>query len=105
MEFKFIGHCYDPKENHDKVWGVIFLDDSAKTSRQWYSYTKCLAFWGRRGKKLQTMEVIDDSKLSKLISAKTNKGYKEVGETRLDEVYPDFEADLKKTAMWALLKF
>lgn len=105
MDFKFIGHCYDIKENHDKVWGVIFLDDSAKTSRQWYSYTKCLAFWGRRGKKLQTLECVDDSKLSKLISSKQNKGYIEVLENRLDEVYPEFKTDLEKTAMWALLKY
>jgi hypothetical protein len=35
---------------------------------------------------------------------KENKGYVNIPKYRLDEVYPEFETDLEKTAMWALLK-
>lgn len=101
MNFYFIGRCYDPKENHDKVWGAIDLDENS-TPYSW----KCnvLTFWGRRGKKLSTLLVTEQDKLRKLIKRK-EKEYTEVDENRLNEVYPEFEADLKKTAMWALLKF
>ena len=97
LKFRFIGHCYDQKENHDKVWGVIFLDDPN------HYLPKCLTFWGRRGKKLQTLASIDDWDMTKLIRSKENKGYREVNVTRLTEVYPVFQDDLEKTAMWAIL--
>ena len=35
---------------------------------------------------------------------KTNKGYKEVDKDLLDEVYPEFQTDLERTAFWATLK-
>ena len=103
MNYKFIGHCYDPIENHDKVWGVIFLEKPGST---FYggSGVKCVSFWGRRGKKLQTKNVNDDWDLQKLIRAKEKKGYQEVDVNKLNEVYPDFERDLSKTAVWAILK-
>ena len=92
MNYKFIGHCYDPLNNHDKVWGAIKLD-----------YQKVIIFWGRRGKKLQTKITTDNWDLSKLISAKENKGYNSVAETHLYKIYPEFQSDLEKTAMWAIL--
>ena len=99
MEYRFIGHCYDAKENHDKVWGAINMDEGADP-RSW----KCnvLTFWGRRGKKLSTLLVTDTAKLNKLIYKK-RQDYTEIRKDRLDEVYPDFQADLEKTAMWAIL--
>ena len=101
MNYKFIGHYYDPKENHDKVWGVIFLE---KPNIWDPSNAKCVSFWGRRGKKLQTKNVNDNLELQKLIRAKERKGYQEVDVQKLDEVYPEFERDLSKTAVWAILK-
>ena len=97
LKFRFIGHCFDPKENHDKVWGVIFIED------QDAYHAKCLTFWGRRGKKLQTLASVDDWTLTKLIRAKESKGYTEVDYQRLNQVYPEFQTDLEKTAMWAIL--
>jgi hypothetical protein len=32
------------------------------------------------------------------------KGYEEIRESELDEVYPEFRTDLEKTALWATLK-
>ena len=98
MDFKFIGHCYDEREHHDKVWGAIYLDDRHSYPR------RVLTCWGRRGKKLQTKLVHDDRDLTKLVRAKENKGYDSINKDRLDTVYPEFEADLEKTAMWAMLK-
>ena len=101
LSFRFIGHCYDPKENHDKVWGAIDLDGESN-----HGPWRCnvLTFWGRRGKKLSTLLVTDTEKLHKVIRQKERE-YTEVNENRLNEVYPEFQADLEKTAMWALLKF
>jgi hypothetical protein len=98
LNFRFIGHCYDPKENHDKVWGAIVLSEPQ-------SYWECevLTFWGRRGKKLQTKLVTNAGVIQDLIRTKKKK-YDEVDANRLNEVYPEFQADLEKTAMWALLK-
>ena len=101
LSFRFIGHCYDAKENHDKVWGAIDLDENATP---YYGKCNVLTFWGRRGKKLSTLLVTDQDKLRKVIQKKERE-YTEVDENRLNEVYPEFQADLEKTAMWALLKF
>ena len=101
LSYKFIGHCYEPSEHHDKVWGAIDLEpDSKQGSRK----CKVLTFWGRRGKKLSTKLVTDSDALYKLIRSKENKGYQSINKNRLDEVYPEFEEDLEKTAMWAMLK-
>lgn len=100
LHYKFIGWCQE--DSHDKVWGVIFLERPDSLSR--YSESKCVSFWGRRGKKLQTKLVIDDYELEKLILSKERKGYKKVDTQKLNEVYPEFEEDLGKTAFWAMFK-
>ena len=100
INYKFIGWCNE--EGHDKVWGVIFLE---KPTNSWgYSNAKCVSFWGRRGKKLQTKMVVDDWELEKLIRSKTKKGYQTVDTNKLNDVYPEFEDDLSKTAMWSMFK-
>lgn len=98
MNYRWIGHCYDPQENHDKVWGAIYLDNPITWG------CRVLTFWGRRGKKLQTKLANNNRDLDKLINSKENKGYKGIHKDRLDEVYPEFESDLEKTAMWEMLK-
>lgn len=100
LDYKFIGWCHDEVENHDKVWGVIFLTEQ---DLRGYAPRKCLSFWGRRGKKLQTKIVYDNWELHKLIDSKRNKGYNSVDKKHLDSVYPEFETDLEKTAVWATL--
>lgn len=90
MKYKFIGWCKEG--THDKVWVAIDLGDR-----------NVLTCWGRRGAKLQTKLTIDNWDLRKLISSKEQK-YKEIQEYELDNVYPDFENDLEKTAIWATLK-
>lgn len=97
MKYDFIGWC---KEGiHDKVWGVINLDDGPS-----FTFKQVLTFWGRRGSKLQTKMVMNDWALTKLIDSKRNKGYVQIDPARLDEVYPEFQTDLEKTALWQMLK-
>ena len=92
MKYEHIGWC---KEGvHDKVWGIIRLQDN-----------HCVTFWGRRGAKLQT-KIIKASlwEADDLFRKKINKGYQEIEEWQLDDVYPEFKTDLEKTAFWATLK-
>lgn len=96
MNFEFIGWCHDPRNNHDKVWGVIRLDDN-------YMFGKVLIFWGRRGKKLQTKLDTNSSNLTRLIRDKKASGYESIDMKQLDQVYSEFQTDLEKTTMWALL--
>lgn len=91
MIFKFVG--WKKEGTSDKVWGVIQLDGP-----------KCLTFWGRRGKKLQTKETSNGWDLLKLIATKENEGYRRIDVVKLHTVYPEFQTDLEKTTMWAMLK-
>ena len=92
MKYVHIGWCKEGA--HDKVWGIIQL----------YG-VDCVTFWGRRGAKLQT-KLIRASlwEADDLFRKKTNKGYKEIEEWQLDDVYPEFKTDLERTALWASLK-
>lgn len=96
LNFKWIGWCHDPVENHDKVWGVIKLDDNDYNGR-------VVIFWGRRGKKLQTKFDTDNQKLDRLIWKKRDSGYNRIDADHLEKVYPEFRSDLEKTAIYALL--
>ena len=96
LNFKFIGWCHDPRENHDKVWGAIMLDDTQYGG-------KVVIFWGRRGKKLQTKMDVNNQKLDRLVWKKQDSGYKNIPVSQLEKVYPEFNSDLEKSAMWALL--
>ena len=98
IDYRFIGWCKDGTS--DKVWGYIEL--GAKNG----SYGDYVTFWGRRGRALQT-KIHRDAHywdLVKLSLAKERKGYIEVDQNKLNEVYPEFQEDLEKTTIWAILK-
>lgn len=101
MKYYWIGHCKEG--NSDKVWGLIRL--TGDDEEFGYRTNNYVAFWGRRGKKLQTKihENIDRWDADKLCNKKEDRGYKSIDSNRLDEVYPGFEEDLQKTTVWALL--
>jgi hypothetical protein len=102
MRYKHIGWCKDDTTNSDKVWGVIELIAPTASYR---SDGKFVTFWGRRGAKLQTKIVEGNGwTVHELFYRKLTKGYEEIQEHQLDEVYPDFEKDLQKTAVWSMLK-
>jgi hypothetical protein len=99
MRYVHIGWCREGTS--DKVWGAICLSEA----EQYFGNNKYVTFWGRRGAKLQTKIVEGNSwTINDMFRKKTNKGYKEVDKFGLDEVYPEFQKDLEKTAFWATLK-
>lgn len=108
MKFEHIGWQKNEKTNTDKVWGIILLQDNTMDfgePRYKYTNNKYISFWGRRGAKLQT-KMFDGSAWDarEMFHKKTNSGYKEVDKDLLDEVYPEFQQDLEKTAFWATFK-
>jgi predicted DNA-binding WGR domain protein len=98
LVFRFIGWCKD--DTHDKVWGVIFLGSQEERA---CTGERVLIFWGRRGSKLQTKLDHNTNKLSRLIDSKRNKGYRKIDRDKLNQVYPEFQSDLEKTAVWAIM--
>lgn len=105
MIYEHIGWCQEDK--HDKVWGIILLaEDVPVDARAWpFATNKYVTFWGRRGAKLQTKLWNGTSyDASQMFRKKVLKGYKDVDRDMLNEVYPEFQLDLEKTAFWATLK-
>ena len=97
MNYEFIGWNND--DDHDKVWGVIRLRTVTEYNAVYVS------FWGRRGKKL-SHKVFESGRwdLNKMVAGKLDKGYREIYKDDINNVYPEFEKDLQKTAVWAMLK-
>ena len=95
VNYKYIGWC--SVDNSDKVWACIQLSGD-----RWYG--KYLTVWGRRGKQLQSKIIdVSDRDIGNLIRSKDVKGYSEIPEDKLHEVYPEFEQDLERTAAWSML--
>ena len=95
INYRYIGWCNE--DNSDKVWICIQLSGG-----HWYG--KYLTVWGRRGKQLQSKIIdVSDRDIGNLIRSKNSKGYRKIPQDKLNEVYPEFEQDLEKTAFWATL--
>lgn len=106
MKYEFIGWCYDEARKHDKVWGVILLqEDVPVDSSAWpFRTNKYVSFWGRRGKKLSTKMINGSDYDIEQVIRKKKREYSTIDKNRLNEVYPEFQSDLEKTAIWATLK-
>jgi hypothetical protein len=107
-EFVHIGWCREGTA--DKVWGVIRIQESSDYQqsthyRRRFETCKYVSFWGRRGRALQT-KILEtaDWEVDRLFEAKLRNGYRRVDLDQLNSVYPEFEQDLKDTALWATLK-
>ena len=105
MKFTHIGWYRNEAENSDKVWGIICIAEDVNIQDSWsHTENKYVTFWGRRGKKLQTkLWEGSDWEANEMFRKKTRDGYVEVNKNKLDIVYPEFQDDLEKTAVWALL--
>ena len=104
MNYHWIGHCQEGTS--DKVWGMICLTgNNHEASNYPWTGHDYVAFWGRRGKKLQTKiyKTHNYYEINKLCDKKIDRGYNTINVARLDEVYPEFEQDLEQTTVWALL--
>lgn len=96
MEYEHIGWCKE--DNHDKVWGIISVREVNPRTRVF------VTFWGRRGYKLHfKVWEGDDWSAYQEFRKKERKGYKSIPQTDLDQVYPGFEEEMRKTAAWATL--
>ena len=95
INYRYIGWC--SVDNSDKVWACIQLNGD-------HLHGKFLTVWGRRGKRLQS-KIVESNPydMGKLIGSKVAKGYCAIPEDKLDEVYPEFEQDLERTAAWSML--
>ena len=95
INYRYIGWCSE--DNSDKVWVCIQLSGD-----RWHG--KFLTVWGRRSKKLQSKTFDTNTyEMERLIHSKDAKGYRKIPQDKLNEVYPEFEQDLEKTAFWATL--
>jgi predicted DNA-binding WGR domain protein len=95
INYRYIGWCSE--DNSDKVWVCIQLSGD-----RWYG--KYLTVWGRRGKQLQSKIIdVSDREIGNLIRSKDAKGYRKIPQDKLNEVYPEFEQDLERTAAWSML--
>lgn len=94
MKISYVGWCKEG--NHDKVWCAICINDNSKYA----------IFWGRRGAKLQSKIVnMDNSSIEKKFYSKLNKGYTKIAIKNLETIYPEFQKDLEKTAIWSILSY
>ena len=98
MKFYCIGWCKE--DNHDKVWGAIVLSTPTPEKTR----IKYITFWGRRGKKLQTLIRYCPDEVSNVWRLKVKKGYTAIDRERLDQVYPEFQSDLEKLAVYSILR-
>lgn len=107
-DIKFFGWMFNAAENNDKIWGWIEIEG------------KLYNFWGRRdnggdGKaiKFKRHDTGWDGRhdLQTLTRGKERKGYKAMSLQRaadgtypaIDEIYPNFQAHMKKQLMFARL--
>ena len=111
MKYLYIGWCNEG--NSDKVWGIILLKEGVsgyfggpdpRGELPEYQFPKFLTFWGRRGGKLQTKIWQGTNSSARYeFEKKLDKGYRQVFKEQLNEVYPEFEQTLEKSAVWALM--
>ena len=95
INYKYIGWCSE--DNSDKVWACIQLNGD-----RWHG--KFLTVWGRCGKQLQSKIVESNTyEMGRLIGSKVAKGYRGIQEDKLNQVYPEFQQDLERTAAWSML--
>lgn len=100
MEYYWIGHCKEGTS--DKVWGMIDLGHSELYPHPYAR--RFVIFWGKRGAKLRTkLTTMDLCDAHDMCYSKWRGGYYEVNKYNLAHVYPEFEEDLEKTAVWAML--
>jgi hypothetical protein len=98
MKYEHIGWCREGTA--DKVWGIILLQQSSNGRSNQY-----VSFWGRRGSRLQTKLFQATAwQADDMFEKKQSRGYRSVDIAELGTVYPEFQQDLEKTAVWAMLK-
>jgi hypothetical protein len=93
IKFKFHWIGWFREGTSDKVWGYC-SQPSSET---------CYIFWGRRGKALSFKR--DTEYYARGVKyKKANKGYSEINEKQLTDIWPTFGNDLSKRLTLCILK-
>ena len=98
MDVNFIWIGYYKKDNHDKVWGIMSLNETTK-GKDLYSIRYNIpvhVFWGGRGKSIAFKADTMSPTLAGLTSSKERKGYRQINEAKLRQIWPDFDNTLKQ---------
>lgn len=103
MDVNFIWIGYNKQDNHDKVWGVLTLEKFSPIYHMNLNKPVYI-FWGGRGKSLAFKEDRMTYSITKLSASKEKRGYKEINETKLRELWPDFDETLNQRLMLHILK-
>ena len=106
-EFGFIGHCFDPVENHDKIWGYFYRPTDNWTRSAWGDpdYGRnVVIFWARRGRAMKFKPDVKNWELDKLQRNKQDKkDYVLITPTKLLEIWPTFIQECEEKLMWDVL--
>ena len=89
--FGFIGWCKE--DIHDKVWGYFYRPTPNKAHRDYGG--NCCIFWGRRGKAMQFKPDVTGYELEKLVNSKRKKGYVEITDAKLYQIWPSFTEEME----------
>ena len=101
--FGFIGWCN--KDNHDKIWGYFFRPTPEyDAGNRWYPRNICI-FWAARGKAMQFKAGTTGHELDLLVRSKLNpkKGYNQISDAKLFEIWPTFIQEAEAKLMWEVL--
>jgi len=91
VNFIWIGYCN--RDNHDKVWGILCMNNFSGGVPHG---TPVHIFWGGRGKSLSFKSDKMNFPLHKLIDTKEGKGYRRISATDLRSMCTDFDDTLKQ---------
>ena len=105
-QFAFIGWCQEGTS--DKVWGY-FLRPTPPENLWGHTIpgrhlgSNCCIFYGRRGKAMRFKGDVVTLDLLGLRDSKLRKGYREISEAKLFEIWPNFIEEAEAKLMWEVL--
>lgn len=101
-QFDWIG--WNNEDNHDKVWGYFYRPTPNAT--RWENHSRgwnCCIFWARRGRAMQFKADVTGYELDKLVQSKIKKGYEQISQPKLFEIWPTFITEAEGKLMWDIL--
>lgn len=104
MKILHVGWCN--KDNSDKVYAIIELQVVKKLHNDmpYHDTINFVRIWGPRGKSLRhKIDTMKRHEIESLFSSKVKRNYKVINESELNDLYPEFEEDLKDIGIWARL--
>ena len=104
IENEFGAICWCNEDNHDKIWGYFYRPTPESQYRHWNNRDRnCCIFWARRGKAMQFKSDITSIDLENLVRSKRKKGYVEISQPKLFEIWPTFIQEAEAKLMWDVL--